>query len=492
MNDDRGVQPYHGILKGENMLRRDEFYWLTRINEATILINSSQGLVSPEIAKKAAAATRAVLAEGEADAAKRAKTYITYEPLLTAKAGPEITIIHAGRSSQDIHATYRAAILRDKALEAGAALNTVMRTMEGIARDKTGVVVPAYTNGVAAQPTRYSHYLLGILAGFRRDFTRLKEFYARLNLCPMGSTVLNGTCWPLNRAAMAAKLGFGGVADNAFDATQISQSDLPLEFSSILTSVAVHITSFLEDLMVQYAQPRPWIILQEGGENTYVSSAMPQKRNPGLVNNCRTEASTVIGEAQAELFRAHNLQTGMIDPKKQNLNAALADRAVSMLGMFNRVLKALVINPERALEELNSDWTASQEVADVLMKEFGVPFRIGHHAASGMVSFARKNAILPRDFPYSELQRIYREVIEKEYPDADPVLPMSEERFRKALDPVSIVNNRATQGGPQLKEVERMLALISEFNAESAAWLAEREEQINGALAALDQEFSTL
>jgi argininosuccinate lyase len=219
---------------------------------------------------------------------------------------------------------------------------------------------------------------------------------------------------------------------------------------------------------------------------------MPQKRNPGLVNNCRTEASSVIGEAQAELFRAHNLQTGMIDPKKQNLNAALADRAVSMLGMFNRVLKALVINPERALEELNSDWTASQEVADVLMKEFGVPFRIGHHAASGMVGFARKNAILPRDFPYSELQRIYREVIEKEYPDADPVLPMSEERFRKALDPVSIVNNRATQGGPQLKEVERMLSLISEFNAESAAWLAERETEISGALSALDKEFQTI
>jgi argininosuccinate lyase len=474
------------------VLRRDEFYWISRINEATILINSAQGLVSPEVAEKAARAAREVMKEGEDDPAKRAKTYITYEPLMIAKADPEITIIHAGRSSQDIHATYRAAILRDKALEVGAALNTVMRTMEGIARDKCDVVVPAYTNGVAAQPTRYSHYLLGILAGFRRDFTRLKEFYARLNLCPMGSTVLNGTCWPLNREAMAEKLGFAGVADNAFDATQISQSDLPLEFSSILTSTAVHITSFLEDLMVQYAQPRPWIILQEGGENTYVSSAMPQKRNPGLVNNCRTEASTVIGEAQAELFRAHNLQTGMIDPKKQNLNAALADRAVSMLGMFTRVLKALVINPQRALEELNSDWTASQEVADVLMKEFGVPFRIGHHVASNMVGYARKNAVLPLEFPYAELQRIYREVIEKEYPEGCPELPMSEERFRRALDPTAIVNHRATQGGPQRSEIDRMLALISQFNADAAEWLTARETEINGALAALDQEFQTI
>ena len=85
----------------------------------------------------------------------------------------------------------------------------------------------------------------------------------------------------------------------------------------------------------------------------------------------------MIGEAQAEFFRAHNLQSGMIDPKNQTLNSALALHAVKVLTMFNRVLKALVINKDRALEELNSDWTASQEVADRLMKEYGVPFRIG-------------------------------------------------------------------------------------------------------------------
>ena len=142
---------------------------------------------------------------------------------------------------------------------------------------------------------------------------------------------------------MCKRLGFEAVAENAYDATQIGQSDLPVEFASILTGICLHINVFLEDLMVQYAQARPWILLQEGGDNTYVSSAMPQKRNPGLVNNCRTESSSVIGEAQAEFFRAHNLQSGMIDPKNQTLNGALALHAVKVLTMFNRVLKALVI-----------------------------------------------------------------------------------------------------------------------------------------------------
>ncbi len=74
-----------------------------------------------------------------------------------------------------------------------------------------------------------------------------------------------------------------------------------------------------------------------------------------------------------------------------------------------------------------------------------------------MVSFARANKILPLDFPYEEMKRIYKEVIEKEYPSASSELPMSLERFKAALDPVAIINNRKTEGGPQPAEIEKML-----------------------------------
>lgn len=385
-----------------------------------------------------------------------------------------ITLMHAGRSSQDMHATYRSAILRDHVLEVGDALNAVLETMTDLADKNRETVVPNYTNGVAAQPNSLAHYLLAFLAGFSRDAQKLRQFYVRLDRCPMGSTVLNGTCWPLDREAMCKRLGFEAVAENAYDATQIGQSDLPVEFASPHR----HLSAY------QCVLGRPdgsvrsgssLILLQEGGDNTYVSSAMPQKRNPGLVNNCRTESSSVIGEAQAEFFRAHNLQSGMIDPKNQTLNGALALHAVKVLTMFNRVLKALVINKDRALEELNSDWTASQEVADRLMKEYGVPFRIGHHAASHIVSYARANNILPLDFPYAKMQEIYKEVIEKEFPEGDPKFLMSEEEFREALNPVSIVHNRKTLGGPQPAELERMLKEQTAENHLNEQWVADKK-----------------
>ena len=474
------------------MQLRDEFFWLGEMNKGTLVINSKQGLLPMGIALEAAKALKGVLADGAEDPTKRAKSYITFEPLMLKKAGPEITLMHAGRSSQDMHATYRAAMLRDHALEVSAALNTVKETLTQLADKHRETVVPNYTNGVAAQPNSLAHYFLAFLAGFNRDAEKLRQFYARVDRCPMGSTVLNGTCWPLDRDAMAKRLGFEKVAENAYDATQVGQSDLPVEFATILSGICLHINVFLEDLMVQYAQSRPWILLQEGGDNTYVSSAMPQKRNPGLVNNCRTEASSVIGEAQAEVFRAHNLQSGMIDPKNQTLNGALSAHAVKVLTMFNRVLNALVINKDRALEELNSDWTASQEVADRLMKEYNVPFRIGHHVASHMVSYARANNILPLDFPHEKMKEIYREVIQKEYPEGDPFLPMSEAEFKEALNPVSIVHNRRTLGGPQPAELQRMLAEQDAENNESAAWVKAKQDHITNSLSNLDEEFNKL
>ena len=188
----------------------------------------------------------------------------------------------------------------------------------------------------------------------------------------------------------------------------------------------------------------------------------------------------MIGEAQAEFFRAHNLQSGMIDPKNQTLNGALALHAVKVLTMFNRVLKALVINKDRALEELNSDWTASQEVADRLMKEYGVPFRIGHHAASHIVSYCSRQQHSSARLPVrQDAGKFTRKIIEKEFPEGDPKFPMSEEEFREALNPVSIVHNRKTLGGPQAAELERMLKEQTAENHLNEQWVADKKALSN-------------
>src|SRR3546814_2965905 len=61
----------------------------------------------------------------------------------------------------------------------------------------------------------------------------------------MGTTVLNGTSWPLDRKRMAQYLGFTALVDNAYDASQISSMDQPVEVASIVTSIALHTGNFV-------------------------------------------------------------------------------------------------------------------------------------------------------------------------------------------------------------------------------------------------------
>ena len=471
---------------------RDEFFWLGEINKATAVINSDENLLDKSVRQKVAHGLQRVIENGSKEGAVRPTQVIKFEPLLIKEAGMDATMLHIGRSSQDMHATYRTAIMRDNVLALSERLASVMRTINDLAKANRNTIVVNYTNGVAAQPNSYAHYLMGYQASFERDQQKLREFYERLNWCAMGTTVLNGTSWPLNRKRMAEYLGFNGPVPNAYDASQMKSVDEAVELAGIVTAVALRTASFVEDVLVQYAQPRPWILLQEGGENTYVSSAMPQKRNPGLLNNTRSAASRTIGQAQTVVLLAHNIVPGMSDPKSVSTNTKLAADAIDMLTKFERVLKALRINPERALEELNNDWTASQEVADVLMRDYKLPFRVGHHVASGIVSYAKANNIAPSDFPYSEVRRIYAEVVAKEYPQGQHECPMSEEQFRKTLDPVAIVANRRTAGGPQTKELQKAIERMDKAVQKQTEWVKDKRSHIDESLEELDKDFRKL
>ena len=95
-----------------------------------------------------------------------------YEPLLIAATNPEVTAIHAGRSSQDILSTMRIAIMRDRAMTFAESFDRVIAKILELARANLNTIVPNYTNGVAAQPTSYAHYLLGFAAPLLRDRAR--------------------------------------------------------------------------------------------------------------------------------------------------------------------------------------------------------------------------------------------------------------------------------------------------------------------------------
>jgi argininosuccinate lyase len=107
-----------------------------------------------------------------------------------------------------------------------------------------------------------------------------------------------------------------------------------------------------------------------------------------------------------------------------------------------------------------------------------------------VVTFAKANNIKPLDFPYTDAQRIYRESVKDANVPTD--LPMSEEEFRSTLDPVAIINNRATIGGPQPTELTRMVDMAKQKVQLQEEWIAERKLKITTSLARLDADFAAL
>ena len=468
---------------------RNWAFWQNRINRASLVMLAEQGILDKDTAHTIACAHREAELEQAAPGAKPIEDIMPLEKMLIARCGQKATLIHTGRSRQDIFATLNQARLRDSVLDFADALNALRREIVTLAREHTETWMPAYTNGVQAMPVTLGFYLWAFAESFDRDFDRLREGFARVNRSALGSAVLANSAWPLSRPRLAELLGFDGPIENSLDSSQVSLFDVPLEQAGIAANVAIRITTLLADIAQQYSQTRPWLLLDQG--STYGSSAMPQKRNPGIINKARAKAGDVVGAMQTCYMRAHNLPLGMYDNKESvsEDNSAVFVQAVHLLALTKRTLELLAVNKERALEELENDWTCTMALAETLQMKFAVPFRVGHNFASGIVTVARRDGWLPKNFPFDEARRIYREVTGKLLGE-EAELPLSEPDFRLTLSPQYVVRTRVGVGSPAPESTARGLeASLARVEADER-WVKERREKLSAAEACLDTLFN--
>jgi len=468
----------------ESGARHDDFYTIGEMNKASIVMLQEKGIVPKPLAAKIAKGIAEVIAEGDQPGAKRPNDYLIVEARLTALAGPDASRVHSGRSRQDMLSTTERMKLREGLLNIFESLNSSRDKLQTLASKHIETIIPAYTHGVQAQPTTLAHYLLALAASLERDGERLRQAYTRINLSPLGAAALGTSSFAIDRARLAALLGFDGIVENSYDANHVSPAETNTEFASALAISALAIGHFVQDIQTQYHNPLPWFTLQEG-RLTGISSIMPQKRNPMALERVRTLCSMVIGDAQTTFFMAHNSTTGMFDYRFAAQTLQAAEKASSMYKLFGDLLDNLVINRDRALAEVEADYSTMTEVADILQREANVPFRIGHHFASELTNYGRARGKRPTEIPYEEAVRIYKEV-------AGEKLPLTESRFRESMSPQYMVFGSRGRGGPQSEEVTRMLADHRQRLGADGEWVKERRTRLEDASATLQREFTQL
>jgi argininosuccinate lyase len=470
---------------------RDEFGWLNEFNKASAAMLVEQGIVSRQLGRVIANAIVKVDEDARRPGAARPGigAYLALEKQLTDAGGPDVSQLHSGRSRQDLLATYNRVVLRDRTLSLLAANHQARRRLQKMAGENIETVIPAYTNGVQAQPITFGHYLLAFDAALARDGTRLREAYPRVNRSPFGAAALGTSSFPVARSRLADLLGFDGPEENSYDANLVSSMDVPLEVVHHAASSALTVGALIEDIVAQYRGTEPWLLVREG-TLTGPSSIMPQKRNPYGLNDVRRAATLVLADAAAFSTLAHNVSPGMLDYKTGSAEAAI-DRASDMFAKFSALMDALVVNKARALEEVNSDYSTTTELADILQRDSGVPFRIGHHFASELVTYGRAHRLKPSELPYDEAKRIYAESA-RAMGFGVSALPLSEEKFRKTLTAEGMVQSSRGLGGPQRAEVARMLAEHQSGLASEENWLRQSRSRLAATESKLDEAFSRL
>ena len=120
-----------------------------------------------------------------------------------------------------------------------------------------------------------------------------------------------------------------------------------------------------------------------------------------------------------------------------------------------------------------------------------MPFRVGHHFASELVSFGRAKGLRPAQIKFADAVRIYAEAV-KPYGREGEKFPLTEKRFRDSLSAEAMVRASKGLGGPQPAEVKRMLAKATQQLVEDRTWTLGARTRLANAQAELNKAFSAL
>ena len=325
------------------------------------------------------------------------------EKQLAARIGDVGYKLHSGRSRNEQIATDLRLYVRAAIDELRKELAEVCGVFTDRAEQAGNAAMPAYTHLQHAEPVLVAHWLLAYIEMFLRDADRLADCRKRLNVCPLGSGAVAGATLSLDRAFMADELDFAGPTANSIDAT--SDRDFVLEFVNVLSLLGLHLSRWAEEMIIFSSQEFGFVQLPEAYSTG--SSAMPQKKNPDLLELVRGKTGRVIGSATTLLVALKGLPLAY-NKDLQETQEPLFDAADTVLGMLPLVagwMKAVEFDHERMNEAAQSGFMNAWAAATYLVKR-GVPSRLAHEQIAKAVRLCVEKQCEIQDLALEELRTV--------------------------------------------------------------------------------------
>jgi argininosuccinate lyase len=311
--------------------------------------------------------------------------HLNVEMALAARVGALAGKLHTGRSRNDQVTTDLRLWLKRRLGAIDAAIVALERALVSVAHAHREAVMPGHTHVQPAQPVLFAHHLLAYVEMLERDRGRFDDAGRRADVSPLGSGALAGAGFGLDREAVAAELGFGGVTRNSIDA--VGDRDFVVETLLAAALCMTHLSRQAEEL-VWWSHPALGFVRLADAWSTG-SSMMPNKRNPDSAELIRGRTARVTGHLVAVLGLLKGLPAGYQRDLQEDKPPLFDGLAVleSSLRVMTGAVSTLLVDEERMRAAASAGYTTATSMADALV-ELGVPFRDAHHIVGALVARA--------------------------------------------------------------------------------------------------------
>ncbi len=365
--------------------------------------------------------------------------------------------LHTGRSRNDQVALDMRLYTRTEVLHVDELLKELLCTLLHIMEEHTETYMPGFTHLQKAQPVTLAHHVGAYFEMFKRDRSRLKDVYQRMNYCPLGAGALAGTTYPLDRNYTASVLGFEGPTLNSMDS--VSDRDYVIEFLSALSTIMMHLSRFCEEIIIWNSDEYRFVEIDDAYSTG--SSIMPQKKNPDIAELVRGKTGRVYGALISILTTMKGIPLAynkdMQEDKELTFDAI--DTVKGCLALFEGMVRTMTFRKDRMEKSAMKGFTNATDAADYLVGR-GVAFRDAHGIIGRLVLYCIDKQCSIEDLSIEELKAIS---------------PVFEEDVYETVSLKTCVEKRLTIGAPGPGAMREVIDLEREYL--SRDW--HEEDEIN-------------
>jgi argininosuccinate lyase len=365
-----------------------ELPYITEIDEAHLVMLTECGLIGADSAAKLLVEIRSLRHNGFLPLRGRPAprgTYLLYEDYLIKTLGADVGgVLHTGRSRNDLKATMHHMRMRRLVLTVLAGLLRLQAVLLSRARRHRMTVMPAYSQYQPATPVSYGYYLLGIAESLDRDILGVLQACDGLHRCPLGAASGTGTDIAIDATRTAQLLGFSQPVEHA--AYAIASRDTLVRLMSACVMAGLTLSRLAADLQL-WSTPEFGMI---GFPDSLVgsSSAMPQKRNPFLLEHIKGGSGVLIGAWTSAVTNIKNAPFGNSVEVSTEAVAPIwpgVERLTDVIQLAISVVAGARPCPGAMLRSADEGFTVATAMANQLVGQ-GLPFRIAHRAIGSLIT----------------------------------------------------------------------------------------------------------